>query len=858
VYTATVTLTAAPDWTFEGTGANAFTHTGAVTESSGTGSGVVTVTFPATTSTAAAIVDDLDMTYKIPAPVMGGTPVTYFSSPQYTGWVDWYSGGIAMPHSVFQGGTAYQASVTLAAASGWTLGGAGPFTHLGAESTAAAVDNGNGTITVSVAFPATTSVAAVIVGDLDMTYQVPQPVNGGTPVTYFSTPQYTGNVAWSVISGDPALNGLFKANTVYAAMVTLTAVSGYTFAGVGANGFTYSGGPTAINSADSGVVTITFPATGSVAASMVDNMDLTYHVPVPVWGGTPVMYVSDGQYTGNVVWKVTSGGQTLSGLFESGTGYTATVTLIAASGYTFSGVGANAFNHTGKDTISNAANSRTVTITFPATTSIPVTSIPSVNLTDVLSAPITGASPLMSFDAGTYHETASWRTSRGTLVTLFESGTVYTATVTLTPAPGYSFPTGLPVTHSGINIAAFTGEPRQGTITFPATGILSFYSGPFSGTYSDPLNMDSVIDLIRAAKDAAYPYLYLQLSPWSTETVNLSTADRDITGGLVLNPATNSSPAVVIDGGKRIIQLTGTAGASLITVKTGVTLTLRNITLKNATGFALVTVDTGGQLILEDGAVIIGSALTSPVATGGTVTYAESRTTLGAYDEMHTFSADGTITFSQEWCSATVEVLVVADGGGAGGYIHVPSYPVAPGSSFTVKVGAGGAKPTYWGSSDVSSVGGKGGNSEFGFNTTNGGIKAIGGGGGVTMYHGQHATPGSGGSGGGAAYGDQLGSTGGVVEPGIVPATMTAENLGNAGGPGVINAGGSGVTSDISGTATEYARGGNPGTTNDGSSNSAAGTGNGGNGGGWINSGGGNGGSGTVIVRFPYPGAAGP
>jgi hypothetical protein len=65
--------------------------------------------------------------------------------------------------------------------------------------------------------------------------------------------------------------------------------------------------------------------------------------------------------------------------------YKAVVTLTAKAGWTFDGVGANSFIYTGAVEISNAANSGTVTITFPATaaedpnTGIPIGS-PSVKL----------------------------------------------------------------------------------------------------------------------------------------------------------------------------------------------------------------------------------------------------------------------------------------------------------------------------------------------------------------------------------------------------------------------------------------------------------------------------------------------
>jgi hypothetical protein len=256
---------------------------------------------------------------------------------------------------------------------------------------------------------------------------------------------------------------------------------------------------------------------------------------------------------GNVVWTVTSGGQTLNGLFEASTAYTATVTLAVASGWTFTGVGA--FTHDDNSTIGNAAsngaNSGTVVITFPATESVPIIPISSVDLTNVLPAPITGASHLMSFDTRTYHGTAAWTTSGGTVVTLFEVGTVYTATVTLYPEAGYSFPASVTVTHGGSSgsIANFTGEPRRGTITFPPTGILAFFNGPLSGSsVTGTGDMDSVVDMIQATHAAGHPFLYLQLLPRIDESISPGAAEKDIVaGGLVLSyndaaPGNNNSP----------------------------------------------------------------------------------------------------------------------------------------------------------------------------------------------------------------------------------------------------------------------------------------------------------------------------
>jgi hypothetical protein len=332
-YTATVTLTAAAGYTFEGVRADAIVHLKAASETNKADSGVVTIAFPGTNGVAAAAVDDPELTRKIPAPVWGGTPVTYFSSPQYTGWVDWFADGTAAPHSVFQADTAYTAEVTLTAASGRTLSGTGAFTHDGAKSAPAVADNGNGTATITIIFPATTGVTAAAVNDLNLTDKVPAPVRGGTPVRYFSAPQYTGNVAWAVSPGGQALGGIFEEDTRYRAAVTLTAMSGYTLEGISGN-FTHAGA-LLINHTTEDTVTFTFPATSSssVPAVTINGVDLTNYLPAPITGATPKTSFNAVTYTGTAAWT-TSAGVPVT-LFEANTVYTAAVTLYPASGYVF-------------------------------------------------------------------------------------------------------------------------------------------------------------------------------------------------------------------------------------------------------------------------------------------------------------------------------------------------------------------------------------------------------------------------------------------------------------------------------------------------------------------------------------------
>jgi hypothetical protein len=103
--------------------------------------------------------------------------------------------------------------------------------------------------------------------------------------------------------------------------------------------------------------------------------------------------------------------------------------------------------------------------------------------------------------------------------------------------------------------------------------------------------------------------------------VDLSPGDEEVsialdslgTAGAVLD-SSNSPAHVRIDGRGRNIQLGGTpTGNAVITVKSGVTLYLRNITLTgmDANTAPLITVEAGGTLALEDAAAVRGNTNTT-------------------------------------------------------------------------------------------------------------------------------------------------------------------------------------------------------------------------------------------------------
>jgi hypothetical protein len=125
--------------------------------------------------------------------------------------------------------------------------------------------------------------------------------------------------------------------------------------------------------------------------------------------------------------------------------------------------------------------------------------------------------------------------------------------------------------------------------------------------------------MIRAAKYDEEDSLSLLLAKGTgLELVNLAEEGTDILTGLVLK--SEDSPAdVTIDGGGRVIALTGEGKGSVITVGSGVKLTLKNITFvgKNDNNVALIKVEKDGTLVLEDGAVITGNTNTNNTTNNG-------------------------------------------------------------------------------------------------------------------------------------------------------------------------------------------------------------------------------------------------
>jgi hypothetical protein len=217
-----------------------------------------------------------------------------------------------------------------------------------------------------------------LITDMELAAYIPAPVTGEIPERSFVTAQYTGNVAWEMKGGGAAgmKDGRFKMEREYQAKVTLYALSDYFFE-AGAEP-TYSEEKGTINGAGvltsdrssiSGII-ITFPKTDGVP---VTDVDLTPYIPAPAERGQQVRVpVAGGFYAQFSVESVSW--NPVDYVFRAGGTYTATVTLKAAAGYTFTGMKSRFLHAEGTvPTLSQNISGGTcdVTITFPPLSAAP-------------------------------------------------------------------------------------------------------------------------------------------------------------------------------------------------------------------------------------------------------------------------------------------------------------------------------------------------------------------------------------------------------------------------------------------------------------------------------------------------------
>ncbi len=275
-----------------------------------------------------------------------------------------------------------------------------------------------------------------------------EPYTGGTPVTAFDTLQYTAAVAWS-----PVVSGTFTNGTAYTATVTLTPKKNYSLERVPANQFTAPGATSTNHGSGSGVVTAVFPATKNT----VSIFALT-GLAAPVSGAAVDTSIdATAQFTGSVVWS-----PAVTGTYAAAKDYTATITLAAKPGFTFSGVGINVFTLAGATTVTNNAHTGVVTATFPSTAE---SDISDWSITGV-TPPAAGNTPVTTFTDTQYTGVIIWSPPGSP----FSAATDYTAIIFLFAKSGFTFPA-IPANAFTVPIAT-TANPAGSTMVtavFPRT-----------------------------------------------------------------------------------------------------------------------------------------------------------------------------------------------------------------------------------------------------------------------------------------------------------------------------------------------------------------------------------------------------
>jgi hypothetical protein len=126
----------------------------------------------------------------------------------------------------------------------------------------------------------------------------------------------------------------------------------------------------------------------------------------------------------------------------------------------------------------------------------------------------------------------------------------------------------------------------------------------FSNSSSEP---NSVIDMIKKAQQQGKSSVYFTLPPGEEEVKPGGGTDLPSNGFSLVTA--NSPASVTLDGGGRVITLISGSMSSVITVNSGVTLTLKNITFVaySSNSQPFITVNGGGTLVLDNGAVIKGN-----------------------------------------------------------------------------------------------------------------------------------------------------------------------------------------------------------------------------------------------------------
>jgi len=418
------------------------------------------------------------------------------------------------------------------------------------------------------------------------------------------------------------------------------------------------------------------------------------------------------------------------------------------------------------------------------------------------------------------------------LIVTYISGTTYTVTFNTSTNNGGSQITGYKLNYTDSNDTNYninnisSGDNIQ--LTVPST-------------YTFILTATNVVGTSIPSTPPFIIIVYPPSVPDPPTNVTLTNISPDVVG-VVFNSPINT-------GGSSILSYTITCtavGRPDIIIAPITTTSLSNqITLPQGVSYTITVIATN----------IIGDSSTSSTSTPSSITPISNPN-----PTITQFTTSGPTTWTAPATVTSISYLVVgggaggggaydnsAGGGGGAGLVLTGTMDVTPGQTYNITVGTGGAgatRPSYSNPAGQANNnnGSSGNSSSFDLIVAGGGgfgYKSRTGAGPPTPYGGSKAsgfTPPTGGSGG-----DGGGDGGG--------------GGGNGSAGTALGQGGSGITSNITGSIITYGRGGNGGSngSNSPGTSGQVNTGNGGQGGGSLsfnNMGGSAGGSGIIVINF--------
>ena len=650
----------------------------------------------------------------ITAPVGGQTPDTSGGTTGSFSWetVTWNRANQAPPFtSTFVAGESYTASITLIANTGYTFTGLQDAT-INAQTLDTLIISPDGKeATIAYSFIAAANATGITTAAINVTApvigQMPNPIATAaiTTATGTSTVNAPGSVTWEYESASPGtwlpVPSQFQSGTRYRATVTLSAPLGHTFAGIQPANVTINavqvntGTDTGIVDNKGSTLTIYREFTAfNTGGGVIQTAAVNVHAPVAHLPPNTVATAGAPNYTVSAVtWNPPHNS------FQIGTQYTATVTLTATGGHTFTGQTTATMN--GQTAAPSNITGTTLTLSGTFTAVAPGETLSTVAIT--VTAPVIGQMPdKQAYGSGNFSlgDVGWYREGQTTLHTgAFMSGEQYTAAVALTSNDGYKLSNTLTATINGNTADVQANNEITAALYFTFTAAVGTARTANVGMQTGALVAETpgIVNYTVVTANIANGTYNINVAGLPTGvtapaqmTITNNTGTLTLTGGTTTAQSTTTTLTLTIDGVQSpnftlailavgtipvtSITVTGASGETLIVTAGGTlqmsasvaptTATTQTVTWSLAGGSNIATISTTGLLTASGNGVVTVRA----TANDGTNVVGERQITISGQAGGGGTQTPGTIpgsggTSSSPGAAVNIPVTVNADTG---------------------------------------------------------------------------------------------------------------------------------------------------------------------------------------------------